>query len=128
MAYASDETGRREVYVRPFPSGEGVWRISVNGGDQPRWRCDGKELFYVAADGKMMAASVRAGPGSKPSLELATPVALFDSHILKGPGTNGVSQYDVTTDGNRFLVVAVNVAASSPPVTVVVNWSGGLKK
>ena len=108
---------------------EGVWLISVAGGDQPRWRGDGNELFYVAADGKMMAASVKAVPGSKPSLELATPVALFDSHILKGPGTNGVSQYDVTTDGNRFLVVAVNVAAaSSPPLTVVVNWRAGLKK
>jgi hypothetical protein len=128
MAYASDETGRREVYVRPFPSGEGVWRISVNGGDQPRWRGDGKELFYIGANGKMMAASVRAVPGSKPSLELATPVALFDSHIIKSPGTNGVFQYDVTTDGKQFLVVTNNLAATTPPLTVVVNWSAGLKK
>jgi Tol biopolymer transport system component len=128
MAYASDETGRREVYVRRFPSGEGVWRISVAGGDQPRWRGDGKELFYVAADGKMMAASVRAVPDSKPFLELATPVALFDSHILKSPGTSGVFQYDVTADGKRFLVVANNVAASSPPLIAVVNWAEGSKK
>ena len=128
MAYASDETGRREVYVRPFPSGEGVWRISVAGGDQPRWRGDGKELFYVAADGKMMAASVRAVPGPKPALELATPVALFASHIIKSPATSGVFQYDVTADGKRFLVVANNVAASSRPLIVVVNWTAGSKK
>jgi Tol biopolymer transport system component len=128
MAYASDETGRREVYVRPFPSGDGWWRISSDGGDQPRWRSDGKELFYVAADGKMMAASVRAVPGVKPSLEPAKPVALFDSHIIKSPGTSGVFQYDVTTDGKQFLVVTNNVAATTPPLTVVVNWSVGLKK
>jgi Tol biopolymer transport system component len=128
MAYASDDTGRREVYVRPFPSGEGKRLISVKGGDQPRWRGDGKELFYVAADGKMMAASVRAVPGSKLSLELATPAALFDSHIIKSSGTNGVFQYDVTKDGKQFLVVAPNVAATNLPMTVVVNWIGGLKK
>ena len=76
----------------------------------------------------MMAASVRAVRGSKPSLELATPVALFDSHIIKSPGTNGVFQYDVTKDGKQFLVVATNVAAATPPLTVVVNWRAGLKK
>ena len=107
---------------------EGVWLISSNGGDQPRWRGDGNELFYVAADSKMMAASVRAVPGSKPSLELATPVALFDSHIIKSPGTSGVLQYDVTADGKRFLVIANNVAASSPTLIVVVNWASGPKK
>ena len=128
MAYTSDETGRREIYVRPFPSGDGASRISINGGDQPRWRGDGKELFYVAADGKMMAASVRAVPGSKPSLELSTPVALFESHIMNSPGTRGVFQYDVTADGKRFLVVTNNVAATTPPLTVAVNWSAGLKK
>jgi Tol biopolymer transport system component len=124
MAYTSDDTGRREVYVRPFPSGDGVWLISSNGGDQPRWRGDGNELFYVAADSKMMAASVRAVPGSKPSLELATPMALFDSHILKSPGTRGVFQYDVTADGKQFLVVTNNLAPRTPPLTVVVNWTG----
>jgi Tol biopolymer transport system component/predicted Ser/Thr protein kinase len=128
MAYASDETGRREVYVRPFQSGERGWRISISGGDQPRWRGDGKELFYVAVDGKMMAASMRAVPGSKPSLELSTPVALFESHIMNGPGTRGVFQYDVTADGKRFLVVTNIVAASSPPLTVVVNWAVGSRK
>jgi Tol biopolymer transport system component len=123
MAYASDETGRREVYVRPFPSGEGVWRISGNGGDQPRWGGDGKELFYVGADRKMMLVSVRDSPGVKPNLGPATPVALFDSQIMNSPGIGGVFQYDVTTDGKQFLVVTDNVAATTQPLTVVVNWS-----
>jgi Tol biopolymer transport system component len=127
MAYASDETGRREVYVRPFPSGDSVWRISIAGGDQPRWRRDGKELFYAAADGKMMAVPITAITGQKPSFQRGTPVPLFESHILATPQTNGVFQYDVTGDGKRFLVVTV-IAAASSPLTVVVNWNVGLKK
>jgi len=127
MAYASDETGRREVYVRQFPSGEGLWRVSSGGGDQPRWRGDGKVLFYVASDGKMMAVSVRAAPGVDPSLEPATPVALFDSHMMNGPGIGGVFQYDVTRDGTRFLVVTDRAATTTQPLTVVVNWTRELQ-
>jgi Tol biopolymer transport system component len=123
MAYASDETGPREVYVRPFPSGEGVSRISTAGGDQPRWRGDGKELFYAGADGRMMAVPVRAVTAPKPSFEPGTPVPLFESHILATPTTNGVFQYDVTADGKRFLVVTAD--AATPPFTVVVNWNAG---
>jgi hypothetical protein len=128
MAYASDETGRREVYVRSFPSGEGIQRISIAGGDQPRWRRDGRELFYAAADGKMMAVPIKAVTGPKPSLESGVPVPLFESHIIATPQTNGVFQYDVTPDGKRFLVVTNNVAAVALPLTVVVNWTAGLNK
>jgi Tol biopolymer transport system component len=128
MAYASDETGPREVYVRPFPSGEGVSRISTAGGDQPRWRGDGKELFYAGADGRMMAVPVRAVTAPKPSFEPGTPVPLFESHILATPTTNGVFQYDVSADGKRFLVVTDNADAATPPFTVVVNWNAGRKK
>src|SRR5262249_42217994 len=94
MAYASDETGQREVYVRPFPSGDDVWRISTSRGDQPRWRGDGKELFYVGADGRMMAVPIRAVTGPKPSFEAGTPMALFDSQIIATRQTSGVFQYD----------------------------------
>ena len=69
MAFTSDRSGRREVYVRPFPPGEGEWTISIAGGEQPRWRGDGKELFFEAADGKMMAVPVKAVAGAKPSFE-----------------------------------------------------------
>ena len=127
MAYTSDETGQREVYVRTFPSGEGVWPISTGGGNQPRWRGDGKELFYAGADGMMMAVPIRTVTGPKPSLEPGAPVPLFESHIIATPQTGGVFQYDVTADGKRFLVVT-NFAGATPPLTVVVNWHAGLKK
>ena len=68
MAYASDESGRREVYVRPFPAAEGQWKISLAGGDQPRWRGDGKELFFVGADGMMIAVAVRGGSPAGPGM------------------------------------------------------------
>jgi Tol biopolymer transport system component len=128
MAYVSDESGERQVYVRPFPSAEGVWRISTRGGDQPRWRGDGKELFYVAADGKMMAVPIKTGSGPKASLEPGTPVPLFDSHILAIASTNTVFQYDVTSNGMRFLINTVNGTQASSPFTVLVNWSAGPKK
>ena len=127
MAYTSDESGQREVYVRPFPSGEGKWKVSTAGGDQPRWRGDGKELFYEAADRKMTAVAIKATAGSTPSLETGIPVPLFECHLMN-PGTN-LFQYDVTADGKRFLAVT-DVAAfeSSPPLTVVANWNAGLKR
>ena len=131
MAYSSDESGQREIYVRPFPSGEGKWKVSTAGGDQPRWRGDGKELFYAASDGKMTAVPVNVTPGSKASFEPGIPATLFDSHILpNSSATNMVFQYDVTADGNRFLVVTVAGASvtAAPQPTVVVNWNAGLKK
>ena len=82
MAFTSDRSGKREVYVRPFPSGEGEWTISLAGGQAPRWSGDGKELFYEAADGKIMAVSVKAAPGAKPSFEAGVPVPLFDAHMV----------------------------------------------
>ncbi len=127
MAYTSDESGQPEVYVRPFPASEGKWRVSTAGGSEPRWRGDGKELFFVAADGKMTAVAVKAVTEAKPSLEAGAPVPLFEAHIVPTPG-NLVHQYDVTADGKRFLVATSTAAASSPPLTVVVNWTAGLKK
>ena len=128
MAYVSDESGERQVYVRPFPSAEGVWRISTRGGDQPRWRGDGKELFYVAADGKMMAVPIKTGSGPKASLEPGTPVPLFDSHISATGAASMLFQYDVTSNGMRFLINTVNGTQASSPFTVLVNWSAGPKK
>ena len=128
MAYVSDESGDRQVYVRQFPSAEGVWRISTRGGDQPRWRGDGKELFYVAADGKMMAVPIKTGSGPKAPLEPGAPVPLFDSHISAIGAASLLFQYDVTSNGKRFLISTVNGKQASSPFTVLVNWSAGLKK
>ncbi len=128
MAFTSDRSGRREVYVRPFPPSEGEWTISIAGGEQPRWRGDGKELFFEAADGKMMAVPVKAVAGTKASLDVGTPTALFDAHLSPSPANNAF-EYDVTADGRRFLINAVGGSgAASPPLTVVTNWAAGLKK
>jgi Tol biopolymer transport system component/predicted Ser/Thr protein kinase len=127
MAFTSDRSGRREVYVRPFPPGDGEWTISIAGGQAPRWRGDGKELFFEAADGKMMAVPVIAVLGAKPSFEAGAPVALFDAHIMQSPGSLGFG-YEVTADGKRFLINTIAGAAATPLLTVVTNWSAGLNK
>ena len=130
MAYTSDQSGRREVYVRPFPPAEGQWTISAAGGEMPRWRGDGKELYFRAADGKLMAVPVtRAVAGPKPAFEAGTPVALFDAHI-QPTLLNNATNYDVTADGKRFLITARvgGDTASAPPLTVVVNWNAAAKR
>jgi serine/threonine protein kinase len=127
MAFTSDRTGRREVYVRPFPPGGGEWTISIAGGQQPRWRGDGKELFFVAADGKMMAVAVKPVAGARASFEAGSPVELFDAHIVNS-GNGNLFEYDVTSDGKRFLIDTTSAgsgAAATPPLTVVVNWNAG---
>jgi hypothetical protein len=126
MAYTSDESGQREVYVRPFPSGEFQRQISIAGGEQPRWRANGKELFFVAADGKMMAVGVRAMAGTQPSFEPGTPQPLFDAHLNR-PGGDIWFEYDVTADGKRFLLDTAG-GGSAPVLNVVVNWDAELKK
>ena len=127
MAYTSDESGQREVHVRPFPAAEGQWKISLTGGEQPRWRGDGDELFFVGADGKMMAVAVKAavssGPGTKPSFEPGAPQQLFETHLAQS--IDAAFEYDVTADGKRFLLDTNpgGGSASAPPLNVVVNWS-----
>ena len=128
MAYTSEESGKPEVYVRPFPASDGQWRISTSGGEQPRWRGDGKELFFPAPDGKMTAVPVKAVSGAKPSLDVGVPAALFDSHIEPRGPVDLTWRYDVTADGKRFLVNTTTAAVSHPPLTVVVDWQAGLKK
>ena len=128
MAFTSDRSGRPEVYVRPFPAGEAEWPVSTAGGQGPRWRGDGKELFFEAADGKMMAVSVvKAVPGSKPLFEPGVPAALFDAHMYHLVDFS--IEYDVTSDGRRFLInTTEDSGASSVSLTVVTNWQAGLKK
>jgi Tol biopolymer transport system component len=128
MAYTSDQSGQREVYVRPFPPAEGQWTISVAGGQSPRWRGDGKELFFEAADGKMMAVPVKGSGGPKPAFEADTPVALFDGHMVHN-ANDTTFEYDVTADGKRFLINTTGrTSANSSPLTVVVNWNAESKK
>ena len=119
IAYDSDESGRSEVYLRPFPAveGGGKWMVSHGGGRQPHWRGDGKELFYIGPDSSLMAVPVTA---SGAAFQSGTPVALF-----KTPPNQG---WDVAADGKRFLFpIAVGDSAQAP-FTVVLNWMSLLKK
>lgn len=117
VAYVSDETGRSEVWVTEFPArtGGGKWPVSTEGGSNPRWRADTRELFYLSPDGTIMAVDVTAGA----VFQKGTPKPLF-----KVP--QGVTTWDVTADGTRFLV-AVPLEQSAPaPFTVVLNWQEGI--
>jgi serine/threonine protein kinase len=120
LAYVSDESGKWEVYVQRFLSPGGKWQISSNGGKQPQWSHDGRELFYVAADQKLMAVAVHAGL----SLDPSTPKQLFQFH---GASDFLGGSYDVGADGQRFLVSALVGDEASPPLTVVINWTAALK-
>ena len=116
LAYVSDESGRGEVYVRPFPDGPGRWRISTNGGTQPRWSADGTELFYVEGE-TLMAAPL----SSSPNFTVGQPERLFDYGSLRGG--NGW-RYDVFPDGRRFATTARVEDGHEQPATVriVENW------
>jgi len=128
IAYTSDESGRREVYVRTFPSGEDPKRISIDGGEEPRWRGDGKELFFVGADGKFMAVPMRIGSGAKPSLDPSAPQSLFAAPPLAHYNPY-VYDYDVTSDGKQFvLATSVDRSGSSPPLNMIVDWAAALKR
>ncbi len=121
VAYRSNESGKFEIYVAPFPGPGGKRQISTAGGSFPRWRHDGTEIFYLAPDNKLMVATVN-GKGS--SFEVGAVKPLFDTHLF-----NGLRYpYDVTADGQRFLLSTIPGQASSTPITVVVNWTAGFKK
>jgi eukaryotic-like serine/threonine-protein kinase len=124
IAYSSNETGKTEVYVRSFSASGGKWQISTNGGTQPKWRPDGKELFYLASDGNLMAVPVKA----EATFEGGVPKALFPT-MFGGQVGGGFEHYRVTPDGQRFLINTLPEGQrSSAPITVVLNWSAVLKK
>jgi Tol biopolymer transport system component len=125
MAYISNESGSNEVYVQSFPAGGGKWQVSTSGGVQPHWRHDGKELFYITAEGKMMAVAIKAGA----SFEAGTPEPLFQTRIYGlTVSSYYAQQYDVTPDGQRFLMNVDTSDVNAAPLTVVLNWTAGLKK
>jgi Tol biopolymer transport system component len=119
VAYHSNESGRFETYVVPFPTGGGKWQISTAGGISPRWRRDGKELFFIAPDGHMMGATVTA---SGTSFEAAPPVTLFQTRIVGGGANSGNKhQYAVSADG-RFLINVPARESIASPITLISNW------
>jgi len=121
VAYTSDEAGQPDVYVQPFGRAGGKQRISVNGGRNPHWRADGKELFYLDGDGAMTGVSITM---------TADAVVVGKTETLFPVGTLSANQiFSVTKDGQRFLVNARPPNATSTlPITVVVNWPSTLQK
>jgi Tol biopolymer transport system component/tRNA A-37 threonylcarbamoyl transferase component Bud32 len=115
IAYTSEESGRSEVYLGAFPGPGAGFQVSPSGGGAPRWRRDGRELFYLAEDGALMAVEVRTAGAP----ETGVSRKLFEPHPQ-------ALDYDVSSDGQRFLIVASG-AESSPPITLVQNWTAGLK-
>jgi eukaryotic-like serine/threonine-protein kinase len=117
LAYESEESGAREVYVRAFPGLEDRRQISAGGGTQPRWRGDGKEMFYVSPDRKIMSVEIR----NDPSFEASPPRALFQTRIF--PTVETRNHYDVVPDGQRFVVNSRRPEDAALPITVVVGWA-----
>ena len=123
LAYASDESGRHEIYVDSFPVPSTRSRVSTSGGGWPKWRSDGKELYYLAPDRKLMASSVATGDAG---LTFAPALALFE-----GPGVNpdaSRTQFSPSPDGSRFLFNARVVDPTPAGLTVIINWPALLKK
>jgi eukaryotic-like serine/threonine-protein kinase len=121
MAYISDVSGRYEVYVESFPGHGGKRQISTAGGAGPQWRGDGKELYYHALDGKLMAAKVTSGA----SLEVGATEELFE---FRASGNLSNPYYSATRDGQRFLLSAIFETEPNAPMTAVVNWAARVMK
>jgi len=122
VAYASNETGKWEIYVTSFPVAHGKWQVSSGGGEQPRWRADGKELFFLSANSTMMAAPVTA----ETNFDSGTPIALFQATPRQPNSSRDQFVYDVSKDGQRFLILTRVEQPGTPPMTVVLNWTAKL--
>jgi eukaryotic-like serine/threonine-protein kinase len=120
VAYASDESGNWEIYVTSFPEAAGKWQVSRGGGTEPRWRGDGKEIFYVAPNGMLMAV-----PVNQSVFATGTPVPLFQLRGRAPISSTDVFSYDVTKDGKRFLVNRYVKPEHVPPLTILLNTTGG---
>ena len=120
IAYSARESSREEVYITSFPSGKGRWQISSEGGTFPVWRGDGKELYFVGDDGQLRAVEIkaRAGEISVGGSEVLFP--LRNVNALFAP-------FDVTADGQRFLV-GMPQNTQSEPLLLVSDWTAALKK
>jgi hypothetical protein len=120
LAYMSEESGSPEVYVEPFPSTGARWQISPRGGAEPHWRGDGKELFFLGADGTLMTL-----PMSAPNWQRGRPSALFRVSV---PDLTGCGDFAVSQDGESFVVNQFISDPMVPPIDVVMNWPGLLIK
>ena len=118
VAYTSNESGRWEVYVTSFPAANGKWQTSTSGGTQPRWRADGKELYYMDPGGRMMAVPITTGT----SFEQGAPSVLFQTDPKEIVASSERYVYDATRDGQRFLVNTKVESADRQSMLVILNW------
>jgi Tol biopolymer transport system component len=124
VAFVSNESGSSEIYVQAFPAPGHKISISSNGGGQPRWRRDGKELFYLTLDGQLMAVPIQLTANGE--LVGRAPIALFAANIGAAVQTNNRQQYDVSADGQRFLMNTILEEAAAP-ITLILNWRAPAK-
>ena len=119
VAYTSNESGESEIYVIPFPPGPSKdrWLVSRGGGVMPRWRRDGKELFYISPDWKMIAVDV----STSPTFQSGTPHPLFDTQMIDTGIRNGTMSWDIAPDGKRFLIISDSSQETSS-LNVILNW------
>jgi dipeptidyl aminopeptidase/acylaminoacyl peptidase len=122
LVYASNESGREEVYVQAFPATQGKWQVSTAGGGAPQWSKDGTEIFYISPSRKLMVVGVQTIGGS---VELGIPKPLFETDVDRFSAPN---RYAVTRDGQRFILNLPSEGAASLPLTVVLNWTEEMEK
>jgi len=120
LVYVSNESGQNDVYLRAFPALDRRWSISTQGGTQPLWNPSGKEIFYRSGD-KMMAVEVT----TTPQVTLSTPRVLFEQRYAYGAGIT-MANYDVTQDGQRFIMVKDESGAAR--LNVILNWLSELRR
>jgi len=124
VAFVSNNSGVFEIYVQPFPGPGRRWQVSTKGGDQPQWRPDGAELFYIAPDGRLMATSIKPAADHQ-SVDIGPPVPLFAAQI-GGAGRPVLgADYVASVDGQRFLVNRLLRDTGGTPLRVVLNWGAG---
>ncbi len=121
IAYDSDESGEKQVYIQPFPATGAKYQLSSGGGTRPSWRADGQEIFFISPDSYVMAAKVSTAHG----YQAGVPVSLFESGIATQSGRSRM--YAVTKDGHRFLTAVPRQRSDPTPLTVMVNWTEALK-
>jgi eukaryotic-like serine/threonine-protein kinase len=124
VAYASNETGKWQVYVTCFPEARGRWQVSTGGGQEPRWSGNGKELFFLSPDNKIMAATVTTGA----NFDVGTPAVLFQATPRQPFSLFDLFSYDVSRDGQRFLIITQAKATETSPLSVILNWPAKLNK
>jgi hypothetical protein len=127
VVYRSSESGRPEIYIRPFPdAGAGKSVISNGGGFAPRWLADGREIVYLSQDGVLMSVEVNT---AGPKFQSSPPKPLFAVNVADPGATHEDRRsWDVTPDGRRFLILQASERKGPEPMTVVLNWQAGLKK